>query len=560
MASIRERRLIIMFWIIALGLGGLQAWCGCRCMNEDGVSYLDIGDAYFRGQRDNAISAYWSPMYSWLLGFGLFVLKPSMYSEAAVVHFINFLIYLCALGCFHFFWKTLTDSYKAHVGKLSADKIIPLPEWAWWSWGYTLFIWSSIDLITVVFVSPDMGVACIFYLVSGILLRIRNGCANNLNFCLLGLVLGLGYLTKTILFPLSFVFLGISCFSGGSLRKTWPKVLLALACFSLIAGPFIGLISQKKGYLTFGEVGKVSYIYFVSGGNHLPGKGPSQDLLKKIHDDPEIYEFGAQVGGTYPHHYDPSYEWEGEGFNFQMDRQIRAIAITARRYFRFFFEWQGALVTGVLILYLLNYGNGTVVKAMFKRWDLILPSICAMSLYLVVGVVDPRHVGAVIVLFWGGILSGVFLPDSSESRRLMTRLSLVVLILMMIRVGTSTMSSLSWLRDQSEDRVQWKIAEGLQRLGIQKGDKVGVVGHSCQVYWARLAGVRVAAEMPETDRFWRKDLMTRFRAIEAFRKVGAKVLVTSHIPTVECQAGWTKVEHSEYYLYPLLPLQSYRPD
>ena len=34
-------------------------------MISDGVSYLDIGDAYFRGDWKAAVNAYWSPVYSW---------------------------------------------------------------------------------------------------------------------------------------------------------------------------------------------------------------------------------------------------------------------------------------------------------------------------------------------------------------------------------------------------------------------------------------------------------------------------------------------------------------
>ena len=54
-------------WLAAIVLGGVQAWAGRFPVGEDGVSYLDIADSYLRGDWHNAINAYWSPMYSWLL-------------------------------------------------------------------------------------------------------------------------------------------------------------------------------------------------------------------------------------------------------------------------------------------------------------------------------------------------------------------------------------------------------------------------------------------------------------------------------------------------------------
>ena len=66
-------------WLIALTLGAAQAWATRFTMNPDGVSYLDIGDAYWRGDWHNAINAYWSPMYSWILGLFVRALKPSAY-------------------------------------------------------------------------------------------------------------------------------------------------------------------------------------------------------------------------------------------------------------------------------------------------------------------------------------------------------------------------------------------------------------------------------------------------------------------------------------------------
>ncbi|MGA8065804.1 MAG: hypothetical protein WCA47_00630, partial [Terriglobales bacterium] len=49
--------------LASLALGLLHAWFGRYAMNRDGMSYLDLGDAFFLRDWPNAVNAYWSPLY-----------------------------------------------------------------------------------------------------------------------------------------------------------------------------------------------------------------------------------------------------------------------------------------------------------------------------------------------------------------------------------------------------------------------------------------------------------------------------------------------------------------
>jgi len=93
----RQQRLITIFWLMAIMLRAFQAWDNRFIMDADVISYLDIVDAYFRGDWNNAINGLWPPPYSWLLGLAMCILKPSPYWEFPVVHLVDFVIYLCAL-------------------------------------------------------------------------------------------------------------------------------------------------------------------------------------------------------------------------------------------------------------------------------------------------------------------------------------------------------------------------------------------------------------------------------------------------------------------------------
>jgi hypothetical protein len=78
----RRRQWIIIFWLIAIGMGAIRTWATRHTMNADGISYLDMGDAYLRGDWNMALNALWSPFYSWLLGLALFILKPIFWKRA----------------------------------------------------------------------------------------------------------------------------------------------------------------------------------------------------------------------------------------------------------------------------------------------------------------------------------------------------------------------------------------------------------------------------------------------------------------------------------------------
>jgi hypothetical protein len=85
-------------------------------MNPDGISYLDMGDAYFRGDWKMAINAQWSPLYSWIIALGLHIFHPTLRWEFIIVHLMQFFIYLLTIFCFHFFLMEVINGIrsKAH--------------------------------------------------------------------------------------------------------------------------------------------------------------------------------------------------------------------------------------------------------------------------------------------------------------------------------------------------------------------------------------------------------------------------------------------------------------
>ncbi len=257
----------IAFGLIAVVLGFCHVWADHHYLsNADAMSYLDIAEAYLRKDWHTAVNAYWSPLYSWLIALAL-LLKPSSYWKFAVVHLVGFAIYLFALGCFAFLVQELVHFNRNRKDALLAGGLVMLPGWALVALGYPLFIWSSLYLIDVPLESPDMLVAAFVYLACGLLLRMRRQPLKWVPFVFLGAALGFGYLAKSVMLPMAIVFLAASLFSIGNLRRSLPRVAVAVALFLLIAVPFVFAISRAKGRLTFGDTGKLNYLWSI---NQIP--------------------------------------------------------------------------------------------------------------------------------------------------------------------------------------------------------------------------------------------------------------------------------------------------
>ena len=317
MWQIKRSRPLILCWLTAVGLGGIHAWSARHDMNPDGINYLDLSDAFLKGDWEAAVNGTWSPLYPLLLSFARFIARPSPYWEFAVAHALNFVIYLFALAAVHFF---LCQWLKDRQGRgADSDDADTQPDPAWLFLGYALFIWASLNLITLSKLVTDMCLAIFVYLAAGLLLKIRNGSHSWVLFALLGLSLGLGYLAKANMFLLAFVFLTAAGLCIGKWRVLFPRLAVAFLFFCLVSSPFIISLSKAKGRPTFSEVGKLAYAWhvnnvtkfngvaqFVHWQGEQPRNGTPKHPTRRIRDVPAVYEFATPIGGTFPPGFDPS--------------------------------------------------------------------------------------------------------------------------------------------------------------------------------------------------------------------------------------------------------------
>lgn len=536
----------ISCWCVALGLGALQAWTTRFTMNPDGVSYLDIGDAYWRGDWHNAINAYWSPLYSWILGFFVNIFKPSIYWEYPLVHLVNFLIYVAALGCFDYFLVTfIADRQRREADSLKSSEM-GLPGAAWWLLGYSLFVSSSLTLIGLHLVTPDVCVSGFIYLASCLLLRIYSGDANRRTFAAFGAALGLAYLAKAVMFPLGLVFLAVAGLISRKNAASRSRMTLATLIFLMIGGSFALALTHAKKRVTFGDSGPITYEIssnnvfdnshrtyetFANNVGVFAPEGPElKHPISTIFAEPSTKEFSVPVAGTYPLWFDPSYWHEGirPRFSFTHERRVLLRAVLMYLFIGYAPSLQLNFAVLLGTLYVLTRKHWSSAKTTKALLPLAIPALLALLAYSLV-YAESRYVAPFLCVLWMVGFAGIRTSESGGMRRLLeaaTALATLATIFPIVAVS---------LKDNLQSAPDYVDAAVLMRdAGITPGDEVAVIARepfgSGGAFAARLDRVRIIAETRETGRVLELDSHSRQQFIDSLAKTGAKAALAESLP------------------------------
>ncbi|MGH9532399.1 MAG: hypothetical protein ACRD2Q_08395 [Terriglobales bacterium] len=526
-----SRVLRLLLLLAAIGLGGLRIWALRDLQGGDPTSYLDIADYYSRADWSRAINSFWSPLYSWLLALLLTVFRPAADWEYSLVACLNLVIYLASLACFLAFWKALD-----HLRRRSLDaSLVGLGANSWLILGYDLFLWMSVLLIRPGIEAPDLLLATFIFLAAAALVRIHLGASPPRNQCLLGVALGLGFLTKAVMFPLAFVFAAVAS-PATTMRQRLKSAAAVLAAFAALAGPWIAVISFQQGRLTISDSPALNYAWHVNRAPMFHWQGDDAEegvpghTSRRILNHPSAFDFPEPRSGTYPAFFDPPYWNQGLRPRFDPAQQWQAIVFNARLYLLLLLS-RADLLLGALLLTVIGRRTGFASR-LRQYWFLMVPALAACGLFLLVHV-ERRYVAPYLVLLCGACFSVVRLPDTPRARMLMPA---VVIAL----AGATALTLLlrlpeDWhnLRERPE-RVQWQLAQELEKQGVRPGDGIAVVGVAL---WnssaARLARAQIIAEVPvrNLNEFWAADTTTRQRILETLAASGAKAAI------LECTAA-----------------------
>jgi hypothetical protein len=545
--------------VLIVALGFLQAWAGRFYIDPDGVNYFDVAHAYARRDWLHAINGYWSPLYSWLLAIIEIVFRPSPYWQSTYLHLLNLVFFILALVAFEFFLNRLVSLVTLLFPELSNESA--RPAWAWWLLGYTAFAVCTLRIITLSNDTPDMALAALVFLATGLLIDLRQFERSSLRYAVLGAILGVAYLTKGVMFPLFFVFLVSTVFARGGLKKPDFRALATLAGFFVVSMPFVGALSHVRGHFTFGETGKVAYIHEVihadehktESVNRLTGVDGKQDsneiqhAPQKLTDDPPAYIYKTPYAlATYPALYDPSYWWAGRHPRFGPRNQIHAIGRAAASFFHML-STEKQWIAGWLVLALLASAWKLMWARLAQMWFIVFPPIATLALYSLV-LVEPRYAAVWITIILLVLFVAVDWPQLESRKSIGAVVALAIAITSGVAVLKGGFDNLAECLHK-EPNVQLEIGQSLLSMGLKRGDDVAFLGQTTlPYYWAHLSGLRVTGDIQIDDlySYWTAPPQRRIEIAERFRANGIKALVISG-PPLETDK-WQPIAATGYYV------------
>jgi len=474
-----------------------------------------------------------------------------------------------AFFAFRFFLHASLDTIRLNGDATDAtnDDLPALPEWAFCLLGYSLFLWSSLGIVTVSLIGPDLLVTAFIYLAAGWLLRLRRQ-TGLISFAAFGMTLGIGYWAKAIMFPISLVFLLVSFIKV----PRWKQNLCSVLAFALVAAPLLIALSVPRGRLTFGDSGKLNYSAFVSPGAQVinwqgipAASGTPKHPTRRLAVEPPIYEFNGPVPGTYPPSYDPSYWNEGHRPTFNLRSQLGVIVHHVPPVVELFVVAQPSLTAG--FLFLLFWTSAGFVRGLCRQWELLAISLAIVGLYMLVHF-ESRFAGAFVVLIWLSLFLSLRRPvnhdfgstdspsidsDKVDSQNIAGLSIAAVVLVMMLSFASSTAKLIVNGCPESAER-QLEMA---RQLPIPPGTAVAVVGAGNFSYWAHFAELRIVADImaPDEPEFWRLTEKGREQLYTAFRSTGAQAIIAEPPPALTglLDAPWKQVGTTTYYYYPLRP-------
>jgi hypothetical protein len=184
---------------------------------------------------------------------------------------------------------------------------------------------------------------------------------------------------------------------------------------------------------------------------------------------------------------------------------------------------------------------------------LVLWSLATFGMFAMV-TIEARYISPFIVLFWiavyDAVSPGMLASAPSAHGAAIGVTAICIFVLQLLQIGSAASHSLR----EPEAPNQIVVASELARLGLRPGEEIATVGDPFSVYYARLARLRVIAnigfrgngEIYDTDQFCALS-DSKFKALkEELRRIGAKAIVSPDKCDVTANNGWHSIKDTKY--------------
>jgi hypothetical protein len=403
-------------WVVLLALAGAQAWSARFYVTPDGVSYMDLSDAMLAGNWRELLNAYWSPLYPTLIGLLRAVLHPTPYWEFGVVHLLNFLLFAASLLGFEYFVGALRELGRTQWNKPGLDSVLGSIG------AYAIFGVFTLMMTPLLLPTPDLLVSAASFFVFGALLRLRFDMSPGKSGLILGLALAAGSLAKSFVIPWAgvCVLTAVVALRGRSMR---PAVVAASLWLLAVIPWTIGL-SAKYGHPTFGDTGRLTYVWFV---NRV--ESPSSKMMPHVAATPATDSVlrGVAVtpnaAGTNPVWYDPARWYDDLHPEFSLSRQLSVIGILGAEYIASL-----APMFLVIAFWLIAAGRDGAREWWRRTWPVVVPCLAALFAYSLV-LVTTRYVAPFYMALLLAVMCGATWPERIPPTRMLLAIGIPLILM-----------------------------------------------------------------------------------------------------------------------------------
>jgi hypothetical protein len=508
---------------VALGLGLLDAWRYLHYQaNPDGVSYLDLARAFASHGPAALVNGYWSPLLPAVVGVAYRALPPTVDTMYPIAHAVTFLSFVACALTFHRLLLVLRH-------RLGTDGGATFRAVALVAVGWTAFVLVIEKGIGVQLITPDMGVAAVVFWFAAEAFALGDGAWTPRRWAVAGGVAAAGYWWKAILFPVGLVWLGGASLLALRRRDGMRGPATGWLAFVALAAVVVVPVSVQVGRPTFGETGRLNYLWYVDAAPYVWERcvapegldasaaqfgGVARDSLIATRPVTCAIE-GRAPDATMPLWYDPSIYYRTTHARFDAASQWRAIRNDVGYVVTGAAEHAPTLLLALALLAVAMAARATratgATRASGRAGDasiaardtILVPFVLAPVAFYLVVYVEFRHV-APFLLTAGmlGVLAAARTPGRATTAAL-GALVVAAAVDIAWRLATPTLIALALARSTLAGRARERVpdtqvaARALAAHGLAPGTRVASVYDAWNAEWAQLAGLRIRAHVPD---------------------------------------------------------------
>src|ERR1700733_996787 len=300
-------------------LGGLwNCWQFVYAPDTDEISYLNIGEAFLRGDGSHFLNGTWGPLYGVASAVALHVM-PSGYPREALK-----VLNLCTLLLVLWGAIAISNRILRSQGTVSSEARLVSVFFTF------AVLWVCLDVLAVFRETPDLMLTAVVIASALVYLRLFDSSskAGYIPALTVGVLGAAGYYLKQSYLPVALLFLVVLAWPPARPGIRVLRGVLAGPAFVLLILPWMAGLSIREGHPTMG--GNSKFNYFVNVENEDPIAAlftilpPENRLLT----DPTVVDFGsAYPRSQFPIHFEGAAYLTNVPIHFSWKHELSQIRV-----------------------------------------------------------------------------------------------------------------------------------------------------------------------------------------------------------------------------------------